>query len=40
MAHDERVFPEPHAFKPERWFNADGTLNGEDNPLAYGFGRR
>jgi cytochrome P450 len=41
MHHNEADYPEPNAFKPERFF-VDGKLN-EDKPtdsLAYGFGRR
>lgn len=40
MHHNEADYPEPNAFKPERFF-VDGKLN-EDKPtdsLAYGFGR-
>ncbi|PPQ78261.1 hypothetical protein CVT25_011720 [Psilocybe cyanescens] len=40
MTHDESIYPEPNAFKPERFFNLDGTLNDDDRILAYGFGRR
>ncbi|TFK63909.1 cytochrome P450 [Pluteus cervinus] len=40
MSHDESVYPEPNVFKPERFFNADGTLNDDDTPLAFGLGRR
>uniref|UniRef100_A0A8H7XY19 Cytochrome P450 n=1 Tax=Psilocybe cubensis TaxID=181762 RepID=A0A8H7XY19_PSICU len=40
MTHDESVYEEPFKFKPERFFNADGSLNNDDRILAYGFGRR
>ncbi|PPR05124.1 hypothetical protein CVT24_010380 [Panaeolus cyanescens] len=40
MTHDENRYPEPMAFKPERFLNDDGTLNQDDRILAYGFGRR
>jgi cytochrome P450 len=31
---------EPHLFKPERFLTPDGKLNGDDQILAFGFGRR
>lgn len=40
MAHDENEYPDPFSFKPERFLNADGTLNSDNKILAYGFGRR
>ena len=40
MTHDERIYPDPFVFRPERYFNADGTLNDDSRILAYGFGRR
>ncbi|KAH9480332.1 Cytochrome P450 monooxygenase 98 [Psilocybe cubensis] len=40
MTHDEDVYPEPFAFKPERFFDENGKLNNDDRVLAYGFGRR
>ncbi|PPQ77485.1 LOW QUALITY PROTEIN: hypothetical protein CVT25_011355 [Psilocybe cyanescens] len=40
MTHNEDVYPEPFAFKPERFFDANGKLNNDDRILAYGFGRR
>jgi hypothetical protein len=27
MTHNESDYPDPFTFKPERFFNADGTLN-------------
>ena len=42
MTHDESVYPEPFAFKPERFFDENGMINDNlnDRILAYGFGRR
>lgn len=42
IMHDETVFPEPQAFKPERWFAdaTDKTLRTDINHVSYGFGRR
>lgn len=40
MTHDERVYPDPFAFKPERFLTADGKLNDDSRVLAYGFGKR
>ena len=40
MTHDENVYPDPFAFRPERFLKADGTLNDDSRILAYGFGRR
>ncbi len=40
MNHDEDVYPEPFAFKPERFFDENGNLNQNDRILSYGFGRR
>ena len=44
MFHDEDVYPEPHAFKPERWLDSSGYLKG-DIPISpfdavFGYGRR
>jgi len=41
ILHDERVYPDPHTFKPER-FLLDGQLNPavRDPEAAFGFGRR
>jgi cytochrome P450 len=41
ILHDPTVFPEPDAFKPERFINPDGSLR--DDPLVsaiFGFGKR
>jgi cytochrome P450 len=40
MTHDKSVYPEPFAFKPERFFDKNGDLNDDDRILAFGFGRR
>lgn len=40
MTHDERLYPDPDSFKPERFFASDGELNDDDMMLAFGFGRR
>jgi len=40
MMRDEEMYPDPDSFKPERFFNDDGTLNGDTVPYAFGFGRR
>ena len=40
MMRDEEMYPDPDSFKPERFFNDDGTLNDDTVPYAFGFGRR
>ncbi|KAF8158899.1 cytochrome P450 [Mycena galopus ATCC 62051] len=41
MVHDESIYgPHPNHFNPERFFNADGQLNANDQILGFGFGRR
>ncbi|KAJ8090245.1 hypothetical protein PM082_018841 [Marasmius tenuissimus] len=41
ILHDEEMYPDPYAFKPERWIK-DGKINPEirDITSAFGFGRR
>ena len=38
--HDEDVYPNANLFRPQRFFNADGTLNDDTIGFAFGFGRR
>jgi Cytochrome P450 len=43
MLHNEQDFPEPLAFRPERFLNPDGSLNNSVRSpcdAAFGFGRR
>ncbi|KAF8630988.1 hypothetical protein AX15_002696 [Amanita polypyramis BW_CC] len=40
LTRDESVYPDPESFKPERFFNPDGTLNNDTIEYAFGFGRR
>ncbi|KAL1722891.1 cytochrome P450 [Schizophyllum commune] len=43
LAHDEKMYPDPYAYKPDRFLTADGKLNRDvrDPSLyAFGFGRR
>ncbi|PPR06704.1 hypothetical protein CVT26_001370 [Gymnopilus dilepis] len=40
MTRNEDEYPEPHKFKPERFFTESGELDDRDRVLAYGFGRR
>ncbi|KAL1696188.1 cytochrome P450 [Schizophyllum commune] len=43
MVHDEEAYPEPYAFKPERFLNIDGKLDPavrDPAHIAFGFGRR
>ncbi|KAF9555542.1 cytochrome P450 [Agrocybe pediades] len=43
MLHDEEIYPDPFEFKPERFLNADGTINKSVRDPAHacwGFGRR
>ena len=34
------MYPDPEAFKPERFFQEDGNLNHDDIGYVFGFGRR
>jgi len=42
MQHDPIDYPDPDAFKPERWLKDDGQFNHDvkDPIVAFGFGRR
>ncbi|KAH8091049.1 cytochrome P450 [Cristinia sonorae] len=43
MSHDEKDYPDPEIFKPERFLNADGNIDPtvrDPTTLAFGFGRR
>ena len=40
MTHDETIYPDPFALKPERFLDENGKLNDDSRILAYGFGRR
>jgi cytochrome P450 len=44
MLHNEKVYPEPYEFKPERWLDANGKLLDTkaipDPWVMFGFGRR
>ncbi|KAG1875750.1 cytochrome P450 [Suillus subluteus] len=40
ISQDPDVYPEPHAFKPQRWIDEQGGLRDDLKLFAYGFGRR
>jgi len=40
MSRDPRRYPEPEAFRPERFLTKDGELNGDDVRFTFGWGRR
>lgn len=43
ILHDTAVYPDPMAFKPERYFSSDGALEFSSNDpekYAFGYGRR
>ena len=40
MMRDEEIYPDPDSFRPERFFNDDGTLNNDTAQYVFGFGRR
>ena len=41
ILHNPDLYPDPEAFKPERFLNEDGTLRDDPAiPLAFGVGRR
>ncbi|KAG0695260.1 cytochrome P450 [Suillus ampliporus] len=40
ISRDPEVYPDPHAFKPQRWINDQGRLRDDVKLYIYGFGRR
>ena len=40
IARDPDVYPDPEAFKPERWLNAKGEMRDDLKYYNWGFGRR
>ena len=40
MVQDEEIYLDPDSFRPERFFNDDGTLNNNTVQHVFGFGRR
>ncbi|KAF8634127.1 hypothetical protein AX15_001059 [Amanita polypyramis BW_CC] len=40
FSRDESRYPDPEPFRPERFFNPDGTLNDDTVEYVFGFGRR
>jgi len=40
ISHNELKYPNPDMFMPERFLLEDGTLNDDDIPWSFGFGRR
>ncbi|KAG1746566.1 cytochrome P450 [Suillus paluster] len=40
ISRDPEVYPEPYAFKPERWIDDHGRLRDDLKFFVYGFGRR
>jgi cytochrome P450 len=40
MAHVKSMYLNPELFRPERFLDENGNLNGDDLVLAYGFGKR
>ncbi|KAA1476022.1 cytochrome P450 [Dentipellis sp. KUC8613] len=40
ITHDPEKYEDPASFKPERFLQDDGSLNDDDVPMVYGFGRR
>jgi len=40
MGQDESKYPDPSAFKPERFLDEFGQLKSDNRTAAYGFGRR
>ncbi|TFY69814.1 hypothetical protein EVG20_g2995 [Dentipellis fragilis] len=40
ITHDPEKYEDPTSFKPERFLQNDGTLNDDEAPAVFGFGRR
>ena len=40
MTHNEKKYPDPMRFMPERFIGADGQLTDDNGEIQYGFGRR
>ncbi|KAG0694288.1 cytochrome P450 [Suillus ampliporus] len=40
ISRDPEIYPEPHAFKPQRWIDDQGRLRNDAKFFVYGFGRR
>jgi len=40
MTRNETTYPEPEIFRPERFIDENGQLNGDESALAFGFGKR
>ncbi|KAG1814247.1 cytochrome P450 [Suillus subaureus] len=40
ISRDPQVYPDPNAFKPERWINDQGCMRDDLKFFVYGFGRR
>ncbi|KAG1749658.1 cytochrome P450 [Suillus paluster] len=40
ISRDPEMYPEPYAFKPERWIDDHGCLRDDLKSFVYGFGRR
>ncbi|OJA07578.1 hypothetical protein AZE42_04428 [Rhizopogon vesiculosus] len=40
MTHNEKKYPSPDEFKPERFLHEDGSLTSDSMTLAFGWGRR
>jgi len=40
MTHNEKKYPNPDEFKPERFLHEDGSLTSDTMTLAFGWGRR
>jgi len=39
VAHDEKLFPNSHDFKPERFIDTDGKLYNQDKVLTFSLGK-